>query len=193
MRNVGYNVNKLDALPARAATDISMGFAANKYIGKSLLNSPSRTDLYQDGYAENANTDRYQTSDVVMVSGNRFDGKSVIRSTLEPFFDQNYLPLLKAARQAKATIVFGDGNSVDALAKNYLEQSGYTVLEHPHGYNEAVPQERANERQQELAGVIARSPFQPDIPTSESIEPPELEIPVYTRKKKTEPTPALAL
>jgi hypothetical protein len=105
-----YNVNKLDALPARAATDISMGFAANKYIGKSLLTSPSRTDLYQDGYAENANTDRYQAGDVVMVSGNRFDGKSVIRSTLEPFFDQNYLPLLKAARQAKATIVFGDGN-----------------------------------------------------------------------------------
>ena len=186
-----YNVNKLATLPARAATDISMGFAANKYIGKSLLNSPSRTDLYQDSYAENANTDRYQAGDVVMVSGNRFDGKSVIRSTLEPFFDQNYLPLLKAARQAKATIVFGDGNSVDALAQNYLEQSGYTVLEHPHGYNEAVPQERANERKQELAGIIAQSPFQPDVPTPEpveSIEPPELEIPVYTRKKSTAAT-----
>ena len=186
-----YNVNKLATLPARAATDISMGFAANKYIGKSLLNSPSRTDIYQDSYAENANTDRYQAGDVVMVSGNRFDGKSVIRSTLEPFFDQNYLPLLKAARQAKATIVFGDGNSVDALAQNYLEQSGYTVLEHPHGYNEAVPQERANERKQELAGIIAQSPFQPDVPTPEpveSIEPPELEIPVYTRKKSTAAT-----
>jgi hypothetical protein len=84
-------------------------------------------------------------------------------------------------------------NSVDALVKNYLEQSGYTVLEHPHGYNEAVPQERANERKQELAGVIARSPFQPDIPTPAPVEIPELEIPVYTRKKKTEPTPALAL
>ena len=192
-----YNVNKLATLPARAATDISMGFAANKYIGKSLLNSPSRTDLYQDGYAENANTDRYQAGDVVMVSGNRFDGKSVIRSTLKPFFDQNYLPLLKAARQAKATIVFGDGNSVDALAKKYLSEAGYTVLEHPHGYNEAVPQERANQRQQELAGVIAQSPFQPDLPapieTAEPVEPPELEIPVYTRKKKAAATPSLAL
>jgi hypothetical protein len=180
-----YNVNKLSSLATRAATDISMGFAANKYIGKSLLNSPSRTDLYQDSYAENANTDRYKAGDVVMVSGNRFDGKSVIRSTLKPFFEQNYLPLLKAARQAKATIVFGDGNSVDALAKKYLEQSGYTVLEHPHGYNEAVPQERANERKQELAGVIAQSPFQPDLPIEpiEPVEPPKLEIPVYTRKK----------
>ncbi|WP_373543979.1 hypothetical protein [Chamaesiphon sp.] len=188
-----YNVNKLGSLPARAATDISMGFAANKYIGKSLLNSPSRTDLYQDSYAENANTDRYQAGDVVMVSGNRFDGKSVIRSTIEPFFEQNYLPLLKAACQAKATIVFGDGNSVDALAKKYLSEAGYTVLEHPHGYNEAIPQEWADRRKQELAGVIAQSPFQPDIPTPESIEPiepPELEIPVYTRKKKTAATPA---
>ena len=93
--------------------------------------------------------------------------------------------------------MFGNGNSVDALAKNYLEQSGYTVLEHPHGYNEAVPQAQAHQRQQELAGVIAQSPFQPDLPapieTAEPVEPPELEIPVYTRKKKAAATPSLAL
>jgi hypothetical protein len=185
-----YNVNKLDTLPTRAATDISMGFAANKYIGKSLLNSPSRTDVYQDAYRENANTDRYQAGDVVMVTGNRFDGNSVIRSTLEPFFEQNYLPLLKAARQAKATIVFGNGNSVDALTKQYLTQSGYTILEHPHGYNEAVPAERAIDRQQTLVRVasalpnrlIDRSPLPTETPPV--AEPQELRIPVNIKQEQ---------
>jgi hypothetical protein len=189
-----YNINKLGDLPARAAVDISMGFAANKYIGKSLLNSRSRTDLYQDSYGDNANPDNYQASDVVMLTGNRFDGKSVIRSTIEPFFEQNYRPLLTAAHQAKATIIFGNGNSIDALAKNYLEQSGYEVLKHPHGYNEAVPPQRTKQRQQELAGVITQTPVQPDSPvTIEPVLMPRLEIPVYTRKKSVVATAALAL
>jgi hypothetical protein len=194
-----YNVNKLDTLPTRAATDISMGFAANKYIGKSLLNSPSRTDVYQDAYRENANSNRYQAGDVVMVTGNRFDGKSVIRSTLEPFFERNYLPLLKAARQAKATIVFGNGNSVDALTKQYLEQSGYTILEHPHGYNEAVPTERAIDRQQTLVRVasalpnqlIDRSPLPTETPPV--AEPQELRIPVNIKQEQKSKSKSNAL
>ncbi|NJR31928.1 MAG: hypothetical protein HC778_02455 [Chamaesiphon sp. CSU_1_12] len=194
-----YNVNKLDALPTRAATDISMGFAANKYIGKSLLNSPSRTDVYQTAYGENANSDRYQSGDVVMVTGNRFDGKSVIRSTLEPFFEQNYLPLLTAARQAKATIVCGNGNSIDALTKQYLAQSGYTILAHPHGYNEAVPQERAIDRQQALVRVASALPNRlidrssPQVESTPTVEPQELRIPVNIKPEQKSKSKSNAL
>jgi hypothetical protein len=117
-----------------------------------------------------------------MVTGNRFDGRSVIRSTLEPFFEQNYLPLLKAARQAKATIVFGNGNSIDALTKQYLAQSGYTILEHPHGYNEAVPVERAIDRQQTLVRLIDRSSLPTETPPV--AEPQELRIPVNIKQEQ---------
>ncbi|PSB58399.1 hypothetical protein, partial [Chamaesiphon polymorphus] len=154
-----YSTQNLANLPARATLDVAMGFAANKYIGKSLLSQPSRVELYTEAYGENANTSKYESTDTVLVTGNRFDGKTVIRQNLEPFFHQEYLPLLKAARKSGATIVFGDGNAVDALTRKYLSAAGYTVLEHPCGYNEAVPQEQAGERQQELNSLAEPLPW----------------------------------
>ena len=84
-------------------------------------------------------------------------------------FQAEYLPLLKSARKAGATIVVGNGNSVDALVKTYLSDSGYAILEHPSGYAEAVPPDRALERQAVLQQMVARTPApaEPILPVAE--------------------------
>jgi hypothetical protein len=192
-----YNINTLSSLPARAATDISMGFAANKYIGKSALSSRSRTDDYQDAYAEKANTSNYQAQDVVMVTGNRFDGKSLIRPTLTAFFNEAYLPLLQSASKAQATILFGNGNSIDALTKDYLRAAGYVALEHPHGYNEAVPTGRAENRRKVLAQILTSSIQDELFPTPGTMtvaHPQEMRIPVnLSQPEKKSQSKSLAL
>jgi hypothetical protein len=153
-----FNVDRLDKLPARAAIDVAMGFSANKFIGKSLAAATTRTDLYVEAYGKNANSPSYTSSDVVMVTGNRFIDKQIGREVMGKFFQAEYLPLLKSARKAGATIVVGNGNSIDALTKQYLSNSGYAILDHPSGYAEAVPQERAVERQQQLKQTMEVTP-----------------------------------
>jgi hypothetical protein len=145
-----YGSNNLDRLPARAAMDVAMGFAANKYIGKSLLDTRSRVELYADAYGENGNARTYTGRDVVMVTGNRFNGTTMTRALLDGFFEREYQPLLERAQQAGATVVFGDNNAVDRKTRQYLTSMGYAVLTHPHGYNEAVPSGVAGLRQREL-------------------------------------------
>jgi hypothetical protein len=153
-----FNVDRLDKLPARAAIDVAMGFSANKFIGKSLAEATTRTDLYVEAYGRAANSPSYTAEDVVMVTGNRFINKQIGREVMGKFFQAEYLPLLKSARKAGATIVVGNGNSIDALTKQYLSDSGYAILDHPSGYAEAVPQGRAVERQQQLKQTIEVTP-----------------------------------
>jgi hypothetical protein len=149
-----FNVKQLSKLPARATIDIAMGFNANKFIGKSLAEATTRTDLYVEAFGESANTKTYTADDIVMLTGNRFVNKQIGREVMGKFFQSEYLPLLKSARKAGATILIGNGNSIDALAKQYLTDSGYAILEHPSGYSEAVPANRSIERQRQLNELV---------------------------------------
>jgi hypothetical protein len=190
-----FNVRQLDKLPARAAIDVAMGFSANKFIGKSLAEGTTRTDLYVEAYGQNANVQSYTADDIVMVTGNRFANKQIGREVMGKFFQAEYLPLLKSARKAGATIVVGNGNSVDALVKTYLSDSGYAILEHPSGYAEAVPQDRALERQAVLKQMVERTPAPaepilpaPEVPakkTSNRSAKTEAEAPTDGTKKRT--------
>jgi hypothetical protein len=172
-----------------------MGFSANKFIGKSLAEGTTRTDLYVEAYGQNANVQSYTADDIVMVTGNRFANKQIGREVMGKFFQAEYLPLLKSARKAGATIVVGNGNSVDALVKTYLSDSGYAILEHPSGYVEAVPQDRALERQAVLKQMVERTPAPaepilaaPEVPakkTSNRSAKTEAEAPTDGTKKRT--------
>jgi hypothetical protein len=162
--------------------DVAMGFAANKYIGKSLLNTRSRVELYLDAYGENGNARTYTERDVVMVTGNRFNGKTMTRALLDGFFEREYEPLLERAKEAGATVVFGDNNAVDGKTRQYLTANGYAVLAHPHGYNEGVPKGLANARQRELDALIK----------GEILPREEFSIPV-TRSTTTTKSEELAL
>ena len=169
-----FNIDRLDKLPARASIDIAMGFSANKFIGKSIAEETTRVDLYADAFGQKANCSSYTADDVVMVTGNRFANKQIGREIMGKFFQSEYLPLLKSARKAGATILLGNGNSIDALAKKYLTDSGYTILDRPEGYCEAVPANRAAERQQQIKKI-----GQSKVATSVEVEPK-----TSTRKSK---------
>jgi hypothetical protein len=132
-----YGTNKdWTKLPSRSQVDIVMGFAANKYIGIPL-EAKSRTTMYRDNWAANANTTTYKSTDVVMVTGNR-TGKDTSNELLAQHFRTQYLPLLNLAIAAKAKILVGNDTGIDLMVRNRLSELGYNLHLNSAGIYEAI-------------------------------------------------------
>jgi hypothetical protein len=132
-----YGTNKdWTKLPSRSQVDIVMGFAANKYIGIPL-EAKSRTTMYRDNWAANANTTTYKSTDVVMVTGNR-TGKDTSNELLAQHFRTQYLPLLDLAIAAKAKILVGNDTGIDLMVRDRLSELGYNLHLNSAGIYEAI-------------------------------------------------------
>jgi hypothetical protein len=105
---------------------VMMGFMANKYIGIPLGSKPSLTGLFRTSWKANANVREYDSTDKVMVSGNR-TGKDTSNELLARHFRIEYIPLIEAAISGNATLLFGDDGGIDRLVKNYLLDRGYSL------------------------------------------------------------------
>lgn len=115
-----------------------MGYQSTKYIGIPL-EEKSRTTLYRDSWGVNANSNTYKSSDVVMVTGNRAS-TALGQALLARHFRRQYVPLLDAAVQAKATILFGADAGIDPMVKQHLSQLGYDFHLNSVGFYEARSQ-----------------------------------------------------
>jgi hypothetical protein len=135
-----YGTNKdWTKLPSRSQVDIVMGYSANKYIGIPL-EAKSRTTLYRDNWAANANAISYKSTDVVMITGNR-TGKETSNELLARHFRTEYIPLINAVVEAKATILVGADTGIDRMVKDYLVEAGYNLHLNSAGIYEASNQE----------------------------------------------------
>ena len=146
-------------LAARAQTDIVMGYTANKYIGIPL-ETKSRTTMYRDAWGVNANSTTYNSTDIVMVSGNR-TGKDTSNSLLARHFRTQYVPLLAAAIAGKAKILVGNDTGIDRMVREYLTQAGYDLHLNSAGILEATTQ---------LEALIIEQSIPAYIPTQEETE-----------------------
>ena len=139
-----YGTNKdWTKLPSRSQVDIVMGYSANKYIGIPL-EAKSRTTLYRDNWAANANAISYKSTDVVMITGNR-TGKETSNELLARHFRTEYIPLINAVVEAKATILVGADTGIDRMVKDYLVEAGYNLHLNSAGIYEASNQAPAVE------------------------------------------------
>jgi hypothetical protein len=157
-------------LQSRAQTDIIMGFAANKYIGIPL-EAKSRTTMYRDNWGTNANVTTYNSTDVVMVSGNR-TGKDTSNELLARHFRTQYLPLINAAIAGKAKILVGADAGIDTMVRAHLSDFGYDLHLNSAGIYEATIQAQL----QEQASIQAYIPAQEETEQEEDCEYAEMTV-----------------
>ena len=127
--------NDWTKLQSRARIDIIMGFSASKYIGVPL-EANSRTSMYRDNWGANANSTTYESTDVVMISGNR-TGKDTSNELLARHYRTQYLPLINAAVAGKAKILVGADAGIDRMVREHLIDLGYELQQNAAGIYEA--------------------------------------------------------
>ena len=121
-----------------AGKDIQMASESTQFIGYKSGNATiSSTDKYRNAWGNKANTGRYTSNDVVMVSGSGLF-RGVTDAQIRQTFSEKYLPLLDAAISAGASFRVGNqyakGNLSDRLIADYLQSNGY-VEERLNGYS----------------------------------------------------------
>ncbi|MGG6262776.1 A1S_2505 family phage non-structural protein [Leptolyngbya sp. AN03gr2] len=132
---------KLKPLNAQAARhmkkDIEMGELATQFIGYAASSKASSTENYRQAWAEIglANTGKYTSADIVMVSGN--GPWRAAEAEIQKTFEQKYKPLLAQAIAAKASFVVGDAAGTDRLVQHYLQSQGCQISANPKGFMQA--------------------------------------------------------
>ena len=102
--------------------DIAMAGISTQYIGDGI--TKSSTNIYKDAWGRRANTGKYDSNDIVMISAN--GPWSAEMSVIESNFNKTYVPLLNKLIEAKGTVVVGNAKGGDQLVRKYLEDNGYT-------------------------------------------------------------------
>jgi hypothetical protein len=131
--------------------DKAMAEIATQFIGKAATPETvySSTRLYEQAWGELANTGKYKSDDVIMVSGSgpwRREGddrsKSQIEQDLHQVFASHYQPLLDKAIAAGSQILVGNAKGTDQLVVSYLQEKGYALNWQPQGYYQgSTPQQ----------------------------------------------------
>ncbi|MFN5967257.1 MAG: hypothetical protein ACK46E_19440, partial [Pseudanabaena sp.] len=146
-----------------------MAEIATQFIGKAATPETvySSTRLYEQAWEELANTGKYQTEDVIMVSGSgpwRREGdertKTQIEQDLHQVFTSHYQPLLDQAIAAGSQILVGNAKGTDQLVVAYMQEKGYTLNWQPQGYYQAANLQQEKSTQQEQPVKITGKPIQ---------------------------------
>ena len=141
-----------------AAKDIKMADEATQFIGfKSGDAAVSSTDRYRVAWGGRANTGRYTSEDLVMVSASgAFRG--VTREQIFDTFEQKYQSLLNNAIEANANFVVGNrydkGNVGDFLVAEYLKNKGYTE-EKFDGYSKWIAPSKVSQNEFDIADRLS--------------------------------------
>ncbi|MGK7944571.1 MAG: hypothetical protein AB4058_08885, partial [Microcystaceae cyanobacterium] len=114
--------------------DRAMAQQATKFIGfvQEDYAKVSSTQDYLNNWKKYglANTGKYTSSDVVMVSGHgdwnrNAQGEQISPEILQNLFQEKYAPELEKAISVQATIVVGNARGMDQLIRGYLQEKGY--------------------------------------------------------------------
>lgn len=141
-----------------AAKDIKMADEATQFIGfKAGDAAVSSTDRYRIAWGGRANTGRYTSEDLVMVSASgAFRG--VTREQIIDTFEQKYQSLLNNAIEANVNFVVGNrydkGNIGDFLVAEYLKKKGYTE-EKFDGYSKWIAPSKISQNEFDIADRLS--------------------------------------
>jgi len=141
-----------------AAKDIKMADEATQFIGfKSGDAAVSSTDRYRVAWGGRANTGRYTSEDLVMVSASgAFRG--VTREQIFDTFEQKYQSLLNNAIEVNANFVVGNrydkGNVGDFLVAEYLKKKGY-MEEKFDGYSKWIAPSKVSQNEFDIADRLS--------------------------------------
>jgi len=133
-----------------AAKDVVMASESTQFIGfKSGSAAISSTDKYRLAWGDKANTGKYTSSDVVMVSASGVF-RGVTREEVIKTFESKYVPILNKAMEVGVSFRVGNqydkGNLGDFLVADHLRKNGY-VEQKFEGYSRWFPKksDQANE------------------------------------------------
>ncbi|WP_013325638.1 ribonuclease H family protein [Gloeothece verrucosa] len=137
-------LGKNDSVEKNRIKDREMAAIATQFIGFPVDKTmDTSTKDYQAAWNlfDRANTGKYTSDDLIMVSGNvpRNNKKEIITlEQIQSTFDDKYKPLLDKAIAAGSGFVVGDASGTDQLIQAYLTEKGYLLKPNERGYMEAV-------------------------------------------------------